>query len=88
MRKTIFETEATFLPAINCNDGAMRKIRLSTLLLSDEWKDSVEKIRAEADPVKRADLKKNLPAFIPAGVFSRKTADGLQRHSGFIWEWF
>lgn len=84
MRNSIFDTEATFLPTITCKDGEMKKVRLSTLLLSDRWKDSVEKIRTETDPIKRANLKKNLPAFIPAGVFSRKTADGLQRHSGFI----
>ena len=44
----------------------------------------VEKVRAEADPARRKELKQHLPAFMPSGVFTKKTADGLQVHSGFI----
>lgn len=44
----------------------------------------VEKVRAEADPARRKELKQQLPAFMPSGVFTKKTADGLQEHSGFI----
>ena len=52
--------------------------------MSERWRDDVKRLRAEADPDKRAGLKKQLPAFIPAGVFTERTADGLQEHSGFI----
>lgn len=44
----------------------------------------VEKVRAEADPARRKELKQHLPAFMPSGVFTKKTADGLREHSGFI----
>ena len=84
MNKSIFETEVTFLPSVTCKDEELKKEKLSQLLLSERWRTTVEKIRAEADPDKRADLKKKLPAFIPAGVFTKKTADGLQKHSGFV----
>lgn len=84
MNKSIFETEVTFLPSVTCKDEELKKERLSQLLLSERWRGTVEKIRAEADPDKRASLKRDLPAFIPAGVFTKKTADGLQKHSGFI----
>lgn len=84
MNKSIFETEVTFLPSITCKDEELKKEKLSQLLLSECWKAIVERIRAEANPDKRASLKKELPAFMPSGVFTKKTADGLQKHSGFI----
>lgn len=84
MNKNIFSTWVTFLPSVTCKDGELKKERLSSVLLSERWRHSVEKIRAEADPAKRKELKQHLPAFMPAGVFTKKTADTLQEHSGFI----
>ena len=80
----MFQTEVSFLPSINCKDEDLRTERLGQMLLSDRWKTLVENVRVEADPEKRKELKQRLPAFIPAGVFTKKTADGLQAHSGFL----
>lgn len=84
MNKSIFETEVTFLPSVTCKDGELKKARLGGVLLSESWRPLVEKVRAEADPARRKELKQQLPAFMPSGVFTKKTADGLQEHSGFI----
>ncbi len=84
MNKSIFETEVTFLPSVTCKDGELKKARLGSVLLSESWRPLVEKVRAEADPARRKELKLQLPAFMPSGVFTKKTADGLQEHSGFI----
>lgn len=72
------------MPSVTCRDEELKTERLSQLLLSERWRTTVEEIRGEADPDKRTELKKKLPAFIPAGIFTNKTAGGLQRHSGFI----
>ena len=84
MNKSIFETEVSFLPSVTCKDGELKKVRLGGVLLSERWRPLVEKVRAEADPARRKELKQHLPAFMPSGVFTKKTADGLQEHSGFI----
>ena len=82
--KNIFTTWVTFLPSVTCKDGELKKERLGSVLLSERWRPLVEKVRAEADPARRKELKQHLPAFMPSGVFTKKTADGLQVHSGFI----
>ena len=82
--KNIFTTWVTFLPSVTCKDGELKKERLGSVLLSERWQPLVEKVRAEADPARRKELKQHLPAFMPSGVFTKKTADGLQVHSGFI----
>lgn len=48
-------------------------------------RDAVEQLRAEGDPERRKQIKKQLPAATLSGVFSpsRKT-DHLQQHSGYI----
>lgn len=84
MYKNIFNTWVTLLPSVTCKDGELEKERLSGVLLSERWRPLVEKVRAEADPARRKELKRQLPAFMPSGVFTRKTADGLQEHSGFV----
>lgn len=84
MRQSIFNTRVTFLPSVTCKDGELKKTRLGSVLLSERWRPLVEKVRAEADPARRKELKQQLPAFMPSGVFTKKTADGLQEHSGFI----
>ncbi len=44
----------------------------------------VDAIRNETDKEKRSELKRQLPAITPSGTFSRRRADGLIKHSGFI----
>lgn len=82
--KNFFKTEVTFVPSISCEDKDLKTEKLSRLLLSDTWKTQVEEVRNENDPAKRAELKKELPAFLPSGLFSSRKAGGLKKHSGFV----
>lgn len=84
MKKNIFDTEVSFLPYISCEDEELKSQKLGHLLLSEHWKQMVNNIRSEADPDKRKELKRELPAFIPSGVFTSKKAGGLLEHSGYI----
>lgn len=72
------------MPSIDCRDCDLQQMRLADLLLSDRWKDQVQAVRDEADPEKQKQLKQELPAYIPAGTFKTKKAEGLRQHSGFI----
>lgn len=49
-----------------------------------DYKDVVEKIRAEEDKKKRDALKAMLPAATISGTFSERRKSGLIHHSGFI----
>lgn len=84
MRKSIFDVQASYLPSVSCKDGELQQMRLADLLLSDRWREQVQAVRDETDPQKQKQLKEKLPAYIPAGTFTKKVAEGLQQHSGFI----
>jgi hypothetical protein len=84
MKQTIFDVEASYLPSIDCSDKAIKQVSLASLLLSDRWKDQVQAVRDEVDTDRQKEKKQALPAFMPSGLFSKKVAEGLQRHSGFI----
>lgn len=83
-RKSIFETQVSYLPSVSCKDGELQQMRLADLLLSDRWRAAVEAVRDEADTNRQKEAKQALPAFMPSGLFSKKAAEGLQQHSGFI----
>lgn len=48
------------------------------------YKPEAEKIRAEKDPVKRKELKKQLPGVTLSGAFSYRDSENLTKHSGNI----
>lgn len=76
--------EVSFLPSVYCEKKDMETRSLAELVLSATWKMPVEQVRNEPDAEKRMELKRNLPCFMPSGVFSHKGEDGLQRHSGYV----
>ncbi len=51
---------------------------------SDRYNPLVTQIRATGDKEKRNELKKQLPAITPSGIFRRRGAAFLVKHSGFI----
>lgn len=44
----------------------------------------VDQIRSEPDKTRRNELKKQLPAITPSGIFETRRAIGLKKHSGLI----
>lgn len=75
---------ASFLPSVFAKDEEMQTRPLRDLVLSDEWKLKVEKVRGETDPARRQCLKEKLPVFMPSGVFRSKCEEGLVRHNGYV----
>jgi len=53
-------------------------------IASDEWKEIVEKIRAEPNKAEKDRLKKEAPNFTASGIFKKRNDEGLDKHSGFI----
>lgn len=83
MRKTIFETNVTFVENLFAKQGSERN--LAEVLLGREWAERVESVRNEKDPEKQKLLKQQMPAFTISGVFWPSCkADDLLKHSGFI----
>lgn len=71
--------------------GSARSARCSSevdilsFLCSDVYREQVEAIRSTSNPEHRRNLKKQLPAITPAGVFSpRRGAAYLQSYSGML----
>ncbi len=62
----------------------MGTVSLSEVVFSTRYEAEVVCVRRERDPARRRELKSRLPAITPSGVFSKRYADGLVRHSGFI----
>lgn len=59
-------------------------VNLYEWITSPDNKILVEEIRNEADADKKGQLKKQLPCITPSGKFSKRSKDGLLKHSGFI----
>ena len=59
-------------------------VNLYEWMVSKENKTLVDKIRKENDFERRKKLKKQLPCITPSGLFKKRRADGLIKHSGFI----
>lgn len=62
----------------------LRSIPLLEWLQSDAFAPQVNRIRSTSDKRARDRLKAQLPAITPSGVFERRSAKGLIRHSGLI----
>jgi hypothetical protein len=81
--KSIFSTNVSFLS--NVAHLTARPCRLADLLLEPTFKDKVLAIRAEKDPARQKEMKKQLPCFTASGLFGNPVnAKNLQEHSGFI----
>lgn len=61
-----------------------RPVNLLTWLTSAKYADQVEAIRQTEDKKERDALKAQLPAITPSGLFSRREAAALVKHSGLI----
>ena len=62
-----------------------REVDILSFLCSDSHKEVVMKIRATTNPDRRRELKKQLPAITPAGVFTpRRGAAYLRSYSGML----
>lgn len=83
MRKSILNTEVTFLHSVMDTDG--KAVPLATCLFGTKWREHVQAIRAETDEAKQKAMKKALPCFTASGLFEGgvKSKD-LKAHSGFI----
>lgn len=84
MYQSIFNTNVSFLPRVNCNDREIQTISLGRALLSESWRREVEALRAEKDRARQKALKDALPCFTPSGIFSHVSRTGLIEHSGYI----
>lgn len=66
-----------------CQSDKLVTVSLFDVLLSHKWKKEVEQVRASTGE-ERKNIKRQLPAFYPSGVFRGKEAKDLVQHSGFI----
>lgn len=84
MQKNIFKTEITLAPRVDAKDSELKTMPLGWALVTDKWRSKVEALRAETDPMKKAELKKALPCITPGGVFSHISGNGLTQPSGYL----
>lgn len=68
----------------NFKDVNPKDVSLWDWLHDDTYKAEVEFIRKTTSKSDRAFLKSDLPAITPSGVFSKRNASSLVKHSGFI----
>lgn len=61
-----------------------KSVKLFEWLTADNNRFLVEKTRNEADLNKRSLMKLQLPCITPSGIFLKRAASGLEKHSGFI----
>lgn len=59
-------------------------INLWDWLNDDSYKNEVDFIRSINDKIERNKIKSSLPAILPSGIFTKRRADCLVKHSGFI----
>lgn len=65
-------------------DAAGGKTDLLRFLTADKWRAECEAIRSEEDKERRREMKSQLPAITPSGLFTERKKSGLVKHSGFI----
>ena len=68
----------------NYSDTTPKDINLYQLLTSSQYKNLVDKIRAEPDVEKQKKLKSKLPCLTPSGTFKGSADKDLIKHSGLI----
>lgn len=84
MEKSVLDTEISCVQNIYKQDQPS-KVNLLTWLNSTKHKDKVMRIRQEDDLNLKKELKKELPAITPSGLFSKELKqEHLIRHSGLI----
>lgn len=80
---SILNTEVSCFRDYNSPDNP-QTINLLSWLRSEKYADRVKVIRSTQDKSIRDLMKSGLPAITPSGVFTRRCASGLIKHSGFI----
>jgi len=68
----------------NYNSTSPKPVNLLTWLTSDKYSAKVEEIRQEPDKDRRNEMKAELPAITPSGLFTQRNSRCLTQHSGFI----
>lgn len=80
-------TEVSFYQTnIKQSSGGQSLPILSVLnaIKNGDFQDQVIQVANENDKAKRNELKKRVPYFTPSGVFEKREASGLVKHSGLI----
>jgi hypothetical protein len=82
-RKSVLDVEVSCFKDYNTPSNPAN-VNLMAWLTSSKYKDKVEAIRATEDKQKRGELKSQLPAITPSGLFSYRSQNSLLSHSGLI----
>lgn len=84
MKKSVLDTEISCVQNIY-KQGQPSKVNLLSWLKSTKHKDKVIRIRQTADLNLKKELKKELPAITPSGLFSKELKqEHLIQHSGLL----
>ena len=79
----LLTAKVSYLKSVESNMGESRTLK--ELLLSDEWKDQVLRVRNAESEEERKAAKRVLPCFTASGLFRNPiNAKSLIEHSGFI----
>lgn len=81
--KNLLTAKVSYLKSVESNVGECRTLK--ELLLSNEWKDDVQRVRNAENEEERKAAKRSLPCFTASGLFRNPiNAKSLIEHSGFI----
>ena len=83
MQDSILNIEVSCFADYNTPDNP-RPVNLLQWLTSPKYASQVNAIRSIADKEQRDRMKATLPAITPSGLFTRRSKEGLIRHSGLI----
>jgi hypothetical protein len=81
--KSVLEVEVSCFRNYNTPSNPAN-VSLIAWLTSSKYKDKVEAIRSTQDKQIRGELKSQLPAITPSGLFSYRSQNSLLSHSGLI----
>ncbi len=83
MLKSILDIEVSCFENYTTSNNP-KNVNLLTWLKSEKHKNKVEEIRKISDKEKRDIVKSTLPVITPSGTFTKRNAESLIMHSGFI----
>jgi len=83
MKNSVLNTEVSCFPDYYSPNDC-EPVNLLTFLHSTKYRKQVEAIRQLEDKAERDRLKAGLPCITPSGLFTRREAPGLVKHSGLI----
>lgn len=77
--------QVSFFPdgmlSAQANHTIARLDAIMSCIKSGVWSDSIERLRSEVSDNKRRNIKSNLPAFLPTGVFSKREDTSITEFS-------